>query len=178
MLQRCGEGIVSPIRTNWRRVPPPPHPHPQPSTPTPTPTPQRDGLHIDLGFFRDVLIPPHGLPEPSYWHEDDEVGCARRGCLPARPASCRPCFATFDPGRALCQHVPACPCPASARAPSACSTCAAPAPRRPGCGGWRGRTCSSSAACRCASRCSPCASTRCPRWRSSRRRCARRAACR
>ncbi|KAL4422110.1 hypothetical protein ABPG77_003395 [Micractinium sp. CCAP 211/92] len=33
----------------------------------------KDGLHIDLGFFRDVLIPPHGLPEPSYWHEDDEA---------------------------------------------------------------------------------------------------------
>ncbi|KAL4451781.1 hypothetical protein ABPG75_007443 [Micractinium tetrahymenae] len=33
----------------------------------------RDGLHVDLGFFRDVLIPPHGLPEPSYWHEDDEA---------------------------------------------------------------------------------------------------------
>ena len=29
-----------------------------------------------MGFFRDVLIPPHGMPEPSYWHEADEVGAA------------------------------------------------------------------------------------------------------
>lgn len=33
----------------------------------------REGLHVDLGFFRDVVIPPHGLPEPSYWHEEDEA---------------------------------------------------------------------------------------------------------
>ncbi|PSC70715.1 DNA-directed RNA polymerase III subunit RPC8 [Micractinium conductrix] len=33
----------------------------------------RDGIFVDMGFFRDVLIPPHGMPEPSYWHEADEA---------------------------------------------------------------------------------------------------------
>ena len=33
----------------------------------------RDGMHVDLGFFRDVIIPPHGMPEPSYWHAEDEA---------------------------------------------------------------------------------------------------------
>lgn len=42
--------------------------------PEPAPLPRRrDGLHIDLGFFKDAIIPPHGLPEPSFWHEEDEV---------------------------------------------------------------------------------------------------------
>lgn len=42
-----------------------------------SPAAPRDGIYVDLGFFKDVLIPPHGMPDPSYWHEEDEVG--RRG---------------------------------------------------------------------------------------------------
>lgn len=30
-------------------------------------------MHVDLGFFRDVIIPPHGMPDPSYWHEADQA---------------------------------------------------------------------------------------------------------
>ena len=35
-------------------------------------------MYIDLGFFKDVVIPPHAMPDPSYWKEDDEArGTAR-----------------------------------------------------------------------------------------------------
>lgn len=30
-------------------------------------------MYVDLGFFKDVLVPPHGLPDPSFWHAQDEV---------------------------------------------------------------------------------------------------------
>ncbi len=69
VAQAGGKGIITTL------INPPRHSHSQPAPPVLC---CRDGLHIDLGFFRDVLIPPHGLPEPSYWHEDDEV-CVERG---------------------------------------------------------------------------------------------------
>jgi len=31
---------------------------------------------VDLGFFKDVLVPPHGLPDPSFWHAQDEASGA------------------------------------------------------------------------------------------------------
>ncbi|PRW57257.1 DNA-directed RNA polymerase III subunit RPC8 [Chlorella sorokiniana] len=32
-----------------------------------------EGMFVDLGFFKDVLVPPHGLPDPSFWHAQDEA---------------------------------------------------------------------------------------------------------
>ena len=36
----------------------------------------REGMYVDLGFFKDVIIPPHGMPEPSFWKGDDEASNA------------------------------------------------------------------------------------------------------
>lgn len=33
----------------------------------------KEGMYVDLGFFKDVIIPPHGMPEPSFWKGDDEA---------------------------------------------------------------------------------------------------------
>ena len=33
-------------------------------------------MYVDLGFFKDVLVPPHGLPDPSFWHAQDEASGA------------------------------------------------------------------------------------------------------
>lgn len=30
-------------------------------------------MHVTLGFYDDVIIPPHGMPEPTFWHETDQV---------------------------------------------------------------------------------------------------------
>ena len=34
-------------------------------------------MHISLGFFEDVVVPPHGLPESSFYKEDEKVGGLR-----------------------------------------------------------------------------------------------------
>ena len=42
----------------------------------------RAGVHVSLGFFEDVVIPDYGLPEPSFYKEDEKVG-GLRGPSPA-----------------------------------------------------------------------------------------------
>jgi hypothetical protein len=44
----------------------------------------RNGLHISLEFFEDVLIPEHYLPEPSIF---DEVLSEAWTCKDAMPAT-------------------------------------------------------------------------------------------
>ena len=54
------------------------------------PPPARDGgICVDLGFFKDVVIPPHGLPEPSDWDEQDEARRAAACATSHRAATLR-----------------------------------------------------------------------------------------
>lgn len=34
---------------------------------------RRQGLHISLGFYHDILVPEYALQEPSFWDEDEQA---------------------------------------------------------------------------------------------------------
>lgn len=33
------------------------------------------GVHVSLGFFEDCIVPHHGLPESSYYSDEEQVSC-------------------------------------------------------------------------------------------------------
>lgn len=32
-------------------------------------------MHVSLGFFEDCIVPHHGLPESSYYSDEEQVSC-------------------------------------------------------------------------------------------------------